>query len=193
MVLDSLSAQVRDPANGRVLFGPIGGESRVAAWSPDSHYLAVAYGRLPNGRDEERRIEIWDLWSNALVRTIYTQSDNPSALSWSRDGRLIAFGDLLVPEQYLWIWRVSSGELVRTIKLDHSSASTLSWGPDSRLAIGFPNRGVEIWNLDEKAIENAACDYITRNLTQAEWNRVFTGHCLPSNLPIARIALKRAI
>jgi len=156
--------QVRAASDGRISDASLTSGSLSGAWSPDSRFLATA----DTLRD---RIEIWDCRTHSLTGVVHTRSIWPGQPAWSSDGQIAVSNNF---DQKVRIFKVSTGELIRTID-ENGPISALAWGPANKLAIGFPNRGVEIWNLEEKVIENAACDYITRNLTPEEWNEFLPG------------------
>lgn len=67
---------------------------QLAAFSPDGALLAVGAALAAEAdaenRPESRVVDVWDLRTGALVRTLDAGLPRLAALSWSPDGRFLA-------------------------------------------------------------------------------------------------------
>ena len=94
-VWDSVTGQPEDP-DSRIASGI--DWVIIAAWSPTTPSIIAIGGR-------EGRIELWDIATDQILKTITTGYDYVRFLEFSPDGRTLAIGDLYGP--YIRLWDVS--------------------------------------------------------------------------------------
>jgi len=76
------------------------------SFSPDGRLLAGSEDK--NWVDS--RVGLWDVKTATLVRTLNLYGHLAFSLAFSPDGRTLAVGYLLEPEQYIRLWEVPSFE-----------------------------------------------------------------------------------
>jgi eukaryotic-like serine/threonine-protein kinase len=141
------SAMLINPATATVIgyYGPHGGDSYAAAFSPDSNYLAV-------GRDDTT-VEIWDIATNTNVYTYSGHTGNIFTLAWSPDGKRIASGGADATVQ-VWDALTGSHEYTYRGHLDFywghftsdQEVDTVAWSPDGKhIASGGTDDTVQVW------------------------------------------------
>ncbi len=108
----------------------------TVSWSPDSKTLA--FSSLVGG------LEIWDITSGALIKSLFQTGGNLSALSWSPLGNIIAVG---TQEGYTYLLQTQNGVSEPFGK--GYIVNSLAFSPDGqKLAIGYSNVSVDILSLD---------------------------------------------
>jgi WD40 repeat protein len=112
--------------------------------SPDGGILASGSGKT---------IQLWDLKTNKLKRSLTSHTDWITALASSPDGNILASSSL---DQTIKLWNFKTGDLLTTWQA--GSTTALVFSPDSKtLASGnrlvslkgckTPNR-IQLWDLD---------------------------------------------
>jgi WD40 repeat protein len=148
VTVGTLPARVWDVSEGEVLFeapyltysailgqGYFARTTRLAAWSPDSHYLAI-----PN----DNLVRVYDTTSWEEVQTLETELGEIFGLDWSSTGILAAIGQ----SQSVGLWDTSTWQTIASPERDVAMTNTrsLRWSPDgSILALGTSE--IELWNI----------------------------------------------
>jgi sugar lactone lactonase YvrE len=157
-----------DPRTGEAgsLGGPIPGF--VAAFAPDGATLAVG---------DVSTVTLWDVASDQPQQTIRTEGGRTFALSFSRDGRLLA----MAGEREVVVWNVAVGcNPVR--KFPREGVLSLAFAPDCRsLATGNKEGSIRLWDLSTgqqrlelrahgRPVTSLAFSDDGRRLASAEWD-----------------------
>lgn len=123
----------------------------ILAVSPDGQLLASSL------RNE---VQLWDLQTDALVRTIDRHADRISALTFSPDSSVLASGSL---DETVRLWDVGTGASMGVLPAGRTTC--LAFSPDGRsLASGSriahwvdgyqSATGVQIWDLQTEQLRN---------------------------------------
>lgn len=118
--------------------------SNSVAWSPASHYVAVA--------GEEGLIRLWDVRTSKLEAEAKKHADTVFSVAWSPDGKRLASGghDKTVR---LWEWEPGEPMTQMGVLSGHShDVLSVCWSPDGkRLASASKDRSVRLWDADSHA------------------------------------------
>ncbi len=79
-------------------------------------------------RSMDGSVVIWDTTSHKVLHNFETSRDSVGAITWSRDGRMLAFG----AQDVVQIWDRESDELIELFQHEGRVAA-LAWSPDSQL------------------------------------------------------------
>ncbi|MGC1375168.1 MAG: TIR domain-containing protein [Anaerolineales bacterium] len=104
----------------QVLRGHRGYITRIA-WSPDGTYLASP--------SADRTIRIWDVCSEACVRTLQGHTDIVKSVAWSPDGQRLASAS---DDTTIRLWDAASGGRLQTLKGHAESVQSVAWSPDGQ-------------------------------------------------------------
>jgi len=114
------------------LDGYVGG----ATFSPDKHILATG------ARDDS--IQLWDVASGNLLRTLSGHSDYVYAAAFSPDGQTLASGskDLTIK-----LWNVTSGALLQTLSSTTGQINSLAFLDEHTLVSVSREGYVSLWKV----------------------------------------------
>ncbi len=109
-----------------------------AAFSPDLRLLASA-----NYQD----VDLWEVRTGKLARSLLDHRGSVTGLSFSRDGRLLAVSSLRHTEEEEYItevslWDVQRGRRKWCLSVDHFSCRSVALSPDGALVAATGTRGV---------------------------------------------------
>jgi WD40 repeat protein len=127
---------VWDIVSGKPLMVNNANSVNTIAWSPDGCRFATGvYGV----------VTIWDCTTGEALSQFNMPDVEFTALSWSRDGSLLAGGSDWTPS--VAVWEVSTGEVVHSIE---SGGRLIGFGTDNQTIIGGlgMQNSVALWTLD---------------------------------------------
>jgi WD40 repeat protein len=174
------TAKVWDAATGQELF-TLGGHTdrvRAIAYSPDGQRLATA------STDDTARV--WDAASGAELLTLAGHARHLRGVAFSPDGTRLATTS---GDETTKIWDAFSGEEILTLYGHSDWVRGVAFHPDgTRLATASRDGTIRVYALTIKELGRLACDRVTRNLRQAEWD-LYLGSDVPyhrtcPNLPV---------
>ncbi len=115
-------------------------------FSPDGHYLvAKCYDDFGFGNGYDNAVRIYDVSSWQQLRTIGDDNVRKNSVSFTPDGRIIAFG-VGDPPTAIEFWEVSNGQLLYSLGGFSGRYPMLS--PDGHiLAIGAIDGTTQIWGV----------------------------------------------
>ena len=110
---------------------------RAVAWSPNGKYIA-------SGGDD-KKVYLWDVTTQQLVRTYSGHTNSVQAVTWSPDGKYIASGSF---DKTVKIWDVNGGKNILTYDHHTDQVWSVSWSPNGQFiasgALGKDDT-VQIW------------------------------------------------
>ena len=108
------------------------------AFSPDG-------GRLATGGDS-KSIQIWDVATGQLLRTLSGHKKDVCAVAFSPNGRWLASASR---DNSVKLWNLLSGQEARTLTGHHDAVTSLAFSPDGRwLASGSWDKTIKIWDME---------------------------------------------
>ena len=132
------------------------GKVNSVAFSPDGRILASAFcysdgsASAAQGDPSETSsgaVELWDLTSGQMVRSVQEHAPCSLSVAFSPDGRTLASGNA---DGTIELWDVSSGEPKRTLRGHDGPVTAVAFSPISHvghvLASGSSDHSVKIWD-----------------------------------------------
>jgi WD40 repeat protein len=124
-------------------------------FSPNGQIIAAAL--------TDNTVNLWDIASGTIIRTLSGHSDDVSTIDFSPDGELLASGagGFDNPgESTIKIWQVSNGSLIRTLEGHGDWVYDLSFSPDGQTLIScgrdgiYPsvNPKIKIWRVSDGSL-----------------------------------------
>lgn len=132
-----------DPVSGKEIHHLDGavGTVRSVAFSRDGRWLAAGGGLCQRSGE----IQLWDLQSDSLARTMRGHHDCIYSVAFSPDGKLIASGSY---DKLIKLWDPSTGKELRTLKDHIDAVFAVAFSPDGKwLASGSQDNSVKIWDV----------------------------------------------
>jgi WD40 repeat protein len=120
------------------------GRKGHVAFSPDGVWMASAGFNAP--------IELWDVQSWQMVRTLEGHPDRVFGMDFTPDGSLLASGSGLGPndvsEFTVKVWGVAQGEEIHTLEGHRGDIHAVAFGPDGALLASASTDGtVKVWDV----------------------------------------------
>lgn len=135
--------RVADGSPVRTVQPHVGDYTDAVAFSPDGRLLATGGYSGP--------VELWDVASGALVRTLDVPMTTVYDVEFSPDGATVAAGTL---RGDVYMWRVADGTLVR--KVTHGapvSGVKFTSGGAWLVTAGYDDHAVRIWSVASGSLE----------------------------------------
>jgi WD40 repeat protein len=109
-------------------------------FSPDGRHLAAGF----NGT-----VQLWDLRTRELVRSIAGFERALTSLAFSPDGARLAGG---TQDGHVWLWDAATGRQTQLIEVGGRGIRALAFSPDARrLAVLANNSPVTLWDVADRA------------------------------------------
>jgi hypothetical protein len=155
---DTLAAALSDPARGTTriaMLDPRTGERRtflptqkkgltVLAFSADGRHLGVGFNGV---------VQVWDVRSRELVRTITGFERMVGCLAFDASASLIAAG---TQDGQVWLWSLATGKAIQHIEVGGRGVRSIAFSPDSRRIVTVAgNSPVAIWDVADASIDSA--------------------------------------
>lgn len=106
------------------------------AFSADGRSLAVGFTGL---------VQVWDVRSRDLVRTISGFERVLTCLTCSADGRRLAAG---TQDGQVWVWSARTGNVVQRIEVGGRAVRAIAFSPDGRALVTATNKApVSVWDV----------------------------------------------
>jgi WD40 repeat protein len=119
--------------------------------SPDSKTLVSSTANVsptaqlapPADGSDRGSIQIWDLQTGDLLRTIPKSADDGMFIAISPDGKTLASG----ANEAIKLWDLKTGELIRTLEPQSSGVNSVIFSQDGRVlaSTGFDGK-IKVWN-----------------------------------------------
>lgn len=107
------------------------------ACSPDGQILASG--------GEDKTINLWNLQTRELIRTLEGHSKDVTSVAFSPDGQILASGS---EDKTIKLWNWHTGELQKTLKGHLFGVLCVACSPDRQiLASGSRDGTIKLWNL----------------------------------------------
>jgi WD40 repeat protein len=131
------------------------------AWSPDGKRLASAHWGYKRNiadptaadvsvEDMNFAISIWDVQTGAELARLPGHSSFGTALSFSRDGRMLASGSF---DSSIKLWDVATGRELHMLTGHDGLVSTLEFSADGKFLVsGSEDGSVRVWNAGTGAL-----------------------------------------
>ncbi len=106
------------------------------AFSADGRYLAAGFNGL---------VQVWDVRSRELVKSIAGFERAVTCLTFSADGRALAGG---TQDGQVWVWSVATGKPVQLIEVGSRGIRSIAFSPDGRRLVTVANSPtVLLWDV----------------------------------------------
>ena len=141
--------------------------ANAVAFSPDGKYLATV--------SDDNTARIWEITSGKKMEFSLEHSDGVNAIAFSPDGKYLATAS---DDKTVRIRKITSGEKVAQTsgkKISHlahrNDVNAVAFSQDENYLVTVSDDNivrVQPWRSPD--LVDRACNYLTRNLTEEEWN-----------------------
>ncbi|MBK4732142.1 hypothetical protein JJD41_20035 [Oxynema sp. CENA135] len=120
-----------------------------ASWFDRSIGIIWAIALSPNGQTiasggSQQPIQLWDVQSGKLLRSLTEHEDSVLTVAFSPDGKTLASGG---SDCTIRLWKIDTGETIAQFK-HLGSVKSLAFSPDGRtLVSGSWDRTVKVWSF----------------------------------------------
>ena len=142
--------------------------ANAVAFSPDGKYLATV--------SDDNTARIWEITSGKKVEFPLEHSDGVNAIAFSPDGKYLATAS---DDKTVQIRKITSGEKVaqtsgeKVAHLVHrNEVNAVAFSQDENYLVTVSDDNiVRVQPLHSQDLVDRACNYLTRNLTEKEWEQ----------------------
>ena len=142
--------------------------ANAVAFSPDGKYLATV--------SDDNTARIWEITSGKKVEFSLEHSDGVNAIAFSPDGKYLATAS---DDKTVQIRKITSGEKVaqtsgeKVAHLVHrNEVNAVAFSQDENYLVTVSDDNiVRVQPLHSQDLVDRACNYLTRNLTEKEWEQ----------------------
>jgi WD40 repeat protein len=134
--------------------------ANAVAFSPDGKYLATV--------SDDNTVRIWEITSGKKVEFPLEHSDGVNAIAFSPDGKYLATAS---DDNTVRIWEITSGKKVAHLA-HRNDVNAVAFSQDENYLVTVSDDNivrVQPWHSQD--LVDRACNYLTRNLTEKEWNQ----------------------
>jgi WD40 repeat protein len=118
------------------------GIPRSVAFSSDGKTVALG--------GSEHRIQIWDVASGEMLRTIEGHTDRVRSVVFSSDDQTIASASA---DKTIRAWRPGTGEVLHILEADRGDVRCVAFSPDGQvIASGYDDGVIRLWKTDSGAL-----------------------------------------
>jgi WD40 repeat protein len=131
---------IKGLCEGKTVLRVPGGKATAVAFRPDGTWLATG--------DDGGGVQVWEVATGKLIRTLKIHDYNVTALAFHADGkRLAAAGERSGNPGTVKVWDAVSGDEIYTVKGPTKAVRALAFSRDGRfLASGDDDRTVGLWD-----------------------------------------------
>jgi len=133
--------------------------ANAVAFSPDGKYLATV--------SDDNTARIWEITSGKKVEFPLEHSDGVNAIAFSPDGKYLATAS---DDNTVRIREITSGKKVAHLA-HRNDVNAVAFSQDENYLVTVSDDNivrVQPWHSQD--LVDRACNYLTRNLTEKEWN-----------------------
>ena len=175
-------------ANGRIVSVGIDGAQasiqKVIANVPESNWGAIAYNPhkqiLAGGfGNNQGAIYLWNLETGQQLSVLRGHIGRITSIDFSPDGKLMATASY---DGTVRLWHLDDLNTLPVVFDDYESwVTTVMFSNDSKYVIAGGRYGrIRIYPVEISTMANDYCNYLTRSLSQEEWNN-YVGEDIPYN------------
>jgi WD40 repeat protein len=159
-------------AGGKLMQYTFSSSKATTLFTGNSAIMAVAYdyeGEKIAVGDRSGKIYILNAVTGKILNTLNGHSSRVIDLQFSPDNRQLASSGL---DGVIRIWNITNlNDLPLEIRENENWVETLAFSPDGKsLLSSGNNNNIYIWPVRTDNLANEICSYLTRQMTQQEWN-----------------------
>lgn len=130
-------------------------------------------GRILAAGGSDGQTYVWDVPGQRIDQTLFGHNDEVHSVAFSPNGKMLATGS---NDQTVLIWDTGDYDEAPTqIQGLGEWVRALAFSPDStKLAAASIQGTIRIIFVERSALAHSVCERVTRNLSQAEWDRFVT-------------------
>ncbi|MFO7696080.1 MAG: TIR domain-containing protein [Anaerolineae bacterium] len=154
---DGLSATVWDDDTGARLAALSAEDSQLsyAAWSPDGRQIVTV-----------SPAQLWDV-PTAVEPVVFSGQRRADHAAWNPDGTVVAAACI---DNAARLWDATTGRELASMEGFIDAVRHVAWSPDGmRLVVTTWAGPARVYHVPLTNIEEIACTYAVRNMTQVEW------------------------
>lgn len=124
--------------------------TKSLAWSPDGQLLALAFASDSSDGigSSDGIIEIWNVETQQLLRTLTGHTDDVNSVEWSPNGKILASGS---NDNTVRLWDIETGELIHTFVEHFNDVNSVTWSSNGKkLASASSDNTVRLWDVETK-------------------------------------------